>query len=427
MQILAIVPIILIVAFFLGELFKRLGLPPVVGQIIAGILFGIPLFENFLFADAPTLLIIDFLATLGILLLLFLAGLEIDIQKIKETSKDAILISFSSALLPFVLGVVFIRLFFPQYGLLTAIVFGGALMVTAEGVTVKVLMDLNSLNTRLGAILLAAGAIDDVFEVLFLSVIAVIGRGGSFTELATIPLEIAVFIVIAYVSFRVISKILRYLDKNVGDGTDLFTLVMVFILVLAALSESLQIGYLIGAIIGGFLLQASIKDISKHHKTEVINVIKLIALGFIVPFFFVNVGLKFDLSTLLSNVPLIAFTVIVACIGKIVGALIVKPFSTLSLEQVYYVGWAMNSRGAAELVIALIALQYGLIPTEIFSALVAMSIITTLIFPPILVRGIKKNPKLMDASSSKPPIDLIGRVKWLKRAKLFGTTKQPSK
>jgi len=423
MQILAIVPIILIVAFALGELFKRIGLPPVVGQIIAGILFGIPLFDNFLFTDSPTLLIIDFLATLGILLLLFLAGLEIDIQKIKETSRDAILISFSSALLPFVLGFVFVQLFFPQYGLVTAIVFGGALMVTAEGVTVKVLMDLNSLNTRLGAILLAAGAIDDIFEVLFLSVIAVIGRGGSFTELAAIPLEIAVFIIIAYISFRVISKLLRYLDKNVGDGADLFSLVMIFILVLAALSESLQIGYLIGAIIGGFLLQASMKDISKHHKTEMINVIKLVALGFIVPFFFVNVGLKFDLSTLSSNMPLIILTAIVACIGKIVGTLIIKPFSTLSLKQLYYVGWAMNSRGAAELVIALIGLQYGLIPTEIFSALVAMSIITTLIFPPILARGIRENPGLMDASSGKPSIDIVGKIKWLKRQKLFDTDK----
>ncbi|MDH5634890.1 MAG: cation:proton antiporter, partial [Candidatus Bathyarchaeota archaeon] len=81
MQILAIVPIILIVAFVFGELFKRVGLPSVIGQIIAGVLFGVPMLEDQLFADASTLIIIDFLATLGILLLLFLAGLEIDIEK----------------------------------------------------------------------------------------------------------------------------------------------------------------------------------------------------------------------------------------------------------------------------------------------------------------------------------------------------------
>jgi Kef-type K+ transport system membrane component KefB len=93
MQILAIVPIILVIAFILGELFKRVGLPPVVGQIIAGLLFGIPFLKNLLFEEGSALLIIDFLATLGILLLLFLAGIEI--QKIKETSRDSIARAFS--------------------------------------------------------------------------------------------------------------------------------------------------------------------------------------------------------------------------------------------------------------------------------------------------------------------------------------------
>ena len=141
------------------------------------------------------------------------------------------------------------------------------------------------------------------------------------------------------------------------------------------------------------------KKISSKHRNELLNVIKLIAMGFVVPFFFVNVGLTFDINTFLSNIPLIAVTVIIASVGKIVGTLIVKPVSSLSWKQLYYVGWAMNSRGAAELVIALIAIQYGLIPPEIFSALVSMSLITTLILPLILARGIKKNPGLMDAKA----------------------------
>ena len=415
MQILAIVPIVLIVAFVFGELCKRIGLPSVIGQILAGILFGVPLLENLLFSDSPTLLIIDFLATLGILLLLFLAGLEIDIEKIKETSRDSILISMSSALLPFLLGFVFLTVFFPQYGLLTALVFGGALMVTSEATKVKVLMDLNSLNTRLGAVMLAAGAIDDVFEVLFLSIVVVMAKGGGFTELARVPLEMLLFIVVAFISFKVISKVLRHLDKTSGDETELFSIVMIFVLVLAALSESLNVGYLIGAIIGGFLLQASMKDISRRQKRNLITEVKLVALGFVVPFFFVNVGLRFDFSTFYSNIPLVAATVILAFLGKMVGTLIVKPFSSLSWGQLYYTGWAMNSRGAAELVIALVAVQYGLIPLEIYSALVAMSLITTLTFPPVLARGIRKNHELMDGTLGKPRLDIMGKLKWSKR------------
>jgi Kef-type K+ transport system membrane component KefB len=401
MHILTIVPIILIVAFVLGELFRRIGLPRVVGQILAGMLFGIPMLENALFSEPSTLTILDFLATLGILLLLFLAGLEIDIEKVKETSRDSILISVSSALVPFFLGFAFITVLFPQYGLLTALIFGGALMVTSEGTKVKVLMDLNSLNTRLGAVMVAAGAIDDVFEVLFLSIVIVMAKGGSYAKLAAIPLEIVIFIVIAFIAFKAISKVLHHLDKHLGDDTDLFSVVMIFILVLAALSESLNVGYLIGAILGGFLLQLSIKGISRRHKRNLINEIKLVSLGFIVPFFFANVGLKFDFTVFLDNLPFIAGTVVAALVGKMVGTIMVKPLSTLSWRQLYYTGWAMNSRGAAELVIALVAVQYGLIPPEVYSSLVAMSLITTLLFPVVLARGLRTNPGLMDERAQR--------------------------
>lgn len=397
MEILAIVPIILIAAFLLGEIFKRIGLPSVVGQILAGLMFGIPVLKSLLFGEGSTLVIIDFLATLGVLLLLFLAGLEIEIEKIKETSRDSILVSLSSALVPFALGFLFITAVFPEQGFMSALIFGGAMMVTSEGTKVKVLMDLNSLNTRLGAVMLAAGAIDDVFEVLFLSLVVVLAKGGSLIEIAMIPVEIVVFLIVAFISFKVMSKVLQHLDRKTGEETGLFSVVMIFVLVLAALSESLNVGYLIGSILGGFLLQISLRGISKRNRKEMVNVVKLIALGFIVPFFFVNVGLTFDLTTLSSNLPVIVATILIAFFGKMIGTLIVKPVSTLSWKQLYYIGWAMNSRGAAELVIALIAIQYELISMEIFSALVAMSIVTTLIFPPVLARGIKRNPGLMDA------------------------------
>ena len=401
MEIIAIVPIILIAAYILGEMFKRIGLPSVVGQILAGLLFGVPAIKELLFGEGSALVIIDFLATLGVLLLLFLAGLEIEIDKIKETSRDSILVSLSSALVPFALGFLFITVFFPEYGFLSALIFGGAMMVTSEGTKVKVLMDLNSINTRLGAVMLAAGAIDDIFEVLFLSIVVIFAKGGNLFDLAMIPVEMIIFLIIAYIAFKIMSKVLQHLDKKPGEETGLFSIVMIFVLVLAALSESLNVGYLIGAILGGFLLQISLKEISKRNKREMINVIKLIALGFIVPFFFVNVGLAFDLSALSSNMPIIVATILIAFFGKMIGTLIVKPVSTLSWKQLYYTGWAMNSRGAAELVIALIAMQYGLISLELFSALVAMSIVTTLIFPPVLARGIKRNPGLMDAKSDR--------------------------
>ena len=405
MEIFVLVPLVLIVTFVMGLLFKRMGLPTVVGQILSGILLGIPFLKGILFDNEPSLIIIDFLAYLGIIFLLFLAGLEIDVEKIKETSRESLLISLSSALLPFSLGFAFMMLVFPSYGWLTALVFGGAMMVTSEATKVKVLMDLNSLNTHLGAIMLAAGALDDIFEVLFLALVAVIGHGGGLLELAAIPVEIVIFGVVAFVFFKLASKIFRYLDRNRGNQAEIFSLVVIFIMVLAALSEGLGIGYLIGAIAGGFILQIAMRSIHERHRKDMIKVTELIALGFIVPFFFANVGINFDYSTLFSNLALLIATVIIAFSGKIVGCLITKPFSRLTLKQLYYTGWAMNSRGAAELVIALAAKQFGLIPLDVFSALVAMSLITTLTFPPILARGINKNPGLMNVAASQPVKD----------------------
>lgn len=395
---LVVVPIILIAAFVSGELFKRVGFPPVVGQILSGMIFGVPLVEATLFSSESRG-VVDFLSVLGIVFLLFLAGLEIDIEKVRETSRDSILISFSAALVPLFVG--FFFLIVMGYDFLTALVFGGALSVTSEATKVKVLMDLNCLNTRLGAIMVAAGAIDDVFEVTFLSVVVVLAHGGNLVDIAMIPVQLTIFIAIAFIFFKVVSKVLNHLENNGGDDTELFSMVMIFVLVLAALSEILELGYLIGAIIGGFLLQLSLRSIRKKNREDMIRVTKMITLAFVVPFFFANVGINFDFNSLSTNTVLLIGTVAIAFIGKIFGTLIVKPFSSLSLEQLYYVGWAMNSRGAAELVIALIAYQFGLIPTEIFSVLVAMAMITTLTFPFVLSRGIKKNPKMMDEKIPK--------------------------
>jgi len=401
MEIFVLVPLILIVTFVMGFLFKRIGMPAVVGQILAGILLGIPVLRIVLFDSESSLVILDFLAYLGIIFLLFLAGLEIDIEKIRETSRESLLISLSSALIPFALGFTFMMLVFPSYGWLAALVFGGAMMVTSEATKVKVLMDLNSLNTHLGAIMLAAGALDDIFEVLFLALVAVIGRGGGLLELAVIPVEIIVFGAIAFAFFKVASKVFRYLDKNGGNQTEIFSLVVIFIMVLAGLSEGLGIGYLIGAIAGGFILQIAMRNIHENHRKDMIKVTELIALGFIVPFFFANVGINFEFDTLFSSLALLVATVAIAFSGKIIGCLIIKPFSRLTIKQLYYTGWAMNSRGAAELVIALAAKQLGLIPLEVFSALVAMSLITTLTFPPVLARGIRRNPGLMEVATSE--------------------------
>jgi Kef-type K+ transport system membrane component KefB len=384
-----VIAVVLGTAFLFNELFKKLKLPPVVGQILGGLILGIPLLKAFIFEGSTATEIVDLLAVVGILFLLLLVGLEIDLEKIRQSSKEAVLISLSAAIVPLILGFLFLKLL--GYSDIAALVFGGALSVTAEGTTVKVLMDANALNTKLGAITVSAGAIDDIFEVLFLSLVTIVGFGGSVFQLVYLPVEFLVFAAVTFVLFRIVSKVLQRVERT-GTDVELFSLVIIFVLAVASLSEALEMGYLLGAIVAGFLLQISMKRLQKKDEKEIITATKLITLSFVVPFFFVNIGLNFNYDYLAGNLLLLFVTIAIAFLGKIIGTLIVKPFSKLNLKQLYLIGWGMNSRGAVELVIALLALNHGLITQEVFSALVAMAIVTTLVFPFVLQHEIKKDP-----------------------------------
>ena len=275
-----------------------------------------------------------------------------------------------------------------------AIVFGGALAVTAGGTIVGVLMEFNACNTKLGAIFVAAGTIDDVLEVFLLSIIVMMIQGESLTQLALLPLQIVFFLIVSFILFKLMAKILPHFKLR-GDNVELFSVVMILLIGLAALSELLEIGYLLGAIFAGFLLQSSLKKVGKKRELEVINTTRLLTMAFIVPFFFATIGLNFDVGLIFANPLLSAAAVILAVGGAILGAFLTKPFSSLTFRQLYLVGWAMSSKGSVEMVIALLAKKYGLLPPEIFSALVAMAIITTLAFPFLLSREIKRNPSIM--------------------------------
>ncbi|MFH1788966.1 MAG: cation:proton antiporter, partial [Candidatus Altiarchaeota archaeon] len=171
---------------------------------------------------------------------------------------------------------------------------------------------------------------------------------------------------------------------------------------MATLSSALHIGFLIGAIAGGFMLQRGIHNIKKKSKKqkieeeEVHEGLKLVTLSFLAPFFFVNIGLSLDSSVFSISPILLVGTIIVAFAGKILGTIVIKPWTNLTPEQLYAVGWAMNSRGAVELIIALTALSLNLIPAYVFSVLVLTSIVTTATFPFVLRRQIEKNPGVMD-------------------------------
>ncbi|RLG17234.1 hypothetical protein DRN62_01780 [Nanoarchaeota archaeon] len=400
MSTILILATVLATSLLIKEICRRLRIPIIVGQISAGIVLGLPLIRSFLF-DPKSFSLIDLLSQLGILSLLFLAGLEIDFKKILENARDAILIALSSAFFPFIFGFLFVYFFFGGYfssqgfdPLTLSLVFGIALAVTSEGTKVKVLMDLNALDTRLGAIMVGAGAFDDLIEILGLSFVTALAQTGSTEELVMLPLNLLVFAFLFFLLAKVISRLLKYVERKETD-VDLFLLVLILMMGLAALSELFSLGSVIGAFVGGILMQLSMRKVKKKEEEDILDSFKLLSLAFLAPFFFANVGLNFNLQSLFVNPSLLVGTIFIAFIGKIVGTMAIKPLSRLGWKQLYVIGWAMNSRGAVELVIALMALGNGLLPLEVFSVLVVTSLVTTLTFPFVLEKEIRKDPKLL--------------------------------
>jgi len=431
-KIILVLSLCLLVSFIISEVFYRLRYPKVIGQILAGIVLGLPFFVDFLFpggymnalnAGGPSAIAVDILSGIGIIFLLLLTGLEIDCKKFRKTSRDVAMISISCTLIPFLFGFISIEALgnlgyiqeLQEYNLhLVALVVGACLSLTAGGTKVMILMELDKLNTKLGEIMLGAGLIDEILGIMFLSIVLLLTAGSVSSPLASViagipafggihqsmgawlhillfPVEFTVFILIVYMLFKFFPAIMRYIQREKSEVSE-FMIIILTGLLIAAFSEFIGLGTIIGALIAGIVIQLSIKDRKEEQKLA--NDLKVLTMGLVVPFFFLSIGLNFSVNSLFLNPILLLSIVFAATAGKILGAVLVKGLTDLSLRQLYLVGWGMNSRGAVELVIVLIARP--LLPVDVFSSIVAMAIITTVLSPIILENAVKIDPGVME-------------------------------
>ncbi len=388
-DILLLFFVVILATFVFGEVFSKLKFPKIVGQIIAGLFLGLPLFAWLFPAETrPSLLL---LSGLGIIFLLMLTGLEIDLKKIKKSSKDVVAIAFSSVLFSFCLGFAFALIM--GWQLIVAFVLGACLSLTSEATKSIALMQKNALKTKLGEIMIIAGTADDVFELLFLALLLVLVSRGGVQALIMLPLEIIGFFAVVFIALKFIPRFVG-LFKG-GSSEKYFTLTIILGLGIALLSSSLSLGPIIGALIAGLLLQKAFKSQKVEHAVE--SNLKIVTFGLVIPFFYLQIGLNFNLQAFGLYPLLILTVVLLGFIGKMLGTLAAKPFTKLKTNQLMLVGWGMNSRGVIELVIAEVARQnIPNFPIELYTAIVAMSLITTFAFPIALQYYLKKYPKIME-------------------------------
>lgn len=397
MEIFYILLVLLIASRIFAEVAVRFGQPELFGEIMAGILLGLIVhhFDNSfpILSDLDSNAIFTAVKDLGIFFLLLLGGIELRPGDMAKASKAGILVAAGGMVIPFFFALVIGYSFLPQSGYKTAqiIFLGTALSVTAVPVAIKVLMDMNLLESKMGRMIVSAAVIDDALSLLLLAVLTAVIKSGSLPgglELARLGMNVVLFFVltslIGYYVFPAAGKLFRKTRADEFELSMLLTAAFAY----AVLAEILGMHFILGAFQAGLFF--SRKQTSEETYNNIQSKIKGMTNGFLAPVFFASVGLHLDISALLVIPVFVLLLIVTATLGKLLGAGLAARLTGMNMKEAAAIGMAMNARGAVELVIADIALRAGVfsvpsppppIVAELFSAVVIMAVATTLLTP----------------------------------------------
>ena len=385
-------------AYFLAEIVKKLGLPRVVGQISAGLVLGIPLIRKYLSAT-DNLEILSFLANLGIVLLFYYVGLETDFRTVTKNIQQSVLISLFNTTIPLIIGFLMMKFLF-EFSTLVSLIIGISLSVSAQSVSLDILEELKLIKSKIGSLIISAGAVDDAIEIILVGILfSIFHVAGSDLTLITLFVEIVIFLVIVVIArVWLIPYSLKFFDRQ-KSTTARFTGALLLVLLIASFAEFLGVGLLIGAMIAGILVKQTIfKDekIPNWEEHDIAKSIHLISFGFLIPLFFVSVGLKVDFSSFIQEFWFVLLLLLISIIGTVGGSLIAVLIHHGKFKDGIILGWGLSPKGDVELVIATLALTNGIISINIFTSLVMMALLTTILSPIIFKKllGIHKSKKL---------------------------------
>jgi Kef-type K+ transport system membrane component KefB len=389
-EILTQLFVLLLAAKIGDEVFKRLGQPPVVGEILAGVIVG-PAVLGVYEVNAETTLF----AEIGVVLLLFQVGVETRINDLLRVGKTALSVGVLGVLIPFAGG--FIAVSVAGGELAVAIFLAAALTATSVGITSNVLRDLGALTTSSGRIILGAAVIDDVLAIMILSIAVGVAAGSfSATNIVTLLALALLFIGVVVVGGTQLLRRRRSLLTDPQFAETPFLPGMIIMLGLAALASFIGLAAIIGAFLAGMVVGES----SERHALEA-EVAPLAA--FFTPFFFGFIGAQVDLEGLadVASILLLAGITVLAVATKFVGAFIGAFRQGRARATV--IGWGMVPRGEVGIVVAGLGLSAGAIGGDLYSVVVGMAIATTLIVPPFLpglVRRAEPEPRSVEGSDA---------------------------
>jgi Kef-type K+ transport system membrane component KefB len=374
--------VILLAAKAAGYLSSRLGQPSVLGELLAGVLLG-PSLVNILglrFINSASLgETVSDLSQLGVLLLMFIAGLELHLHELASHRKVSLLASTGGLLLSIGLGWGAGRLFGMNGA--AALLLGLALGATSVSISARTLMELGVLRSRVGLALLGAAVADDILSILAFSIFLTVYSGSSsLASLTLIVLRMLAFLALA-VAFGlwVLPRLAAWVERlSISQGTLAFAIVILLVYGLAA-----ELVGQMAAIIGAFL--ACLMFARTLEKRGIEQGVTALAYGFFVPIFFINIGLTVNLRSLQAgNLWLMLAVTLAAILGKLLGAAGGARLGSLPWHESIQLGAGMVARGEVTLIIAAAGSRAGLINAGAFSAIVTAVLLSILVTPPLL-------------------------------------------
>jgi Kef-type K+ transport system membrane component KefB len=386
------IALILVLARLLGWVFRKIGQPAVIGEVIAGILLGPTLFNGWISAHLVPVDVRGFLsalASIGLVLFMFIVGFELDIALIRGKERIAASVSTGSIILPFGFGALLALWLYQSHptnsGELAFILFiGAAMSVTAFPVLARILTDRGMHRTQLGGLALASAAVDDIMAWSILAVVVAIAAGSSAGHGATWQILFAIpYLIVMFAVVRPLLKRLVDMRDKAGRLTpSILAIVLTGVMLSAWATEWMGIHFIFGAFLFGVIMpRAGVEKL----RYEILERLEQVSVLLLLPLFFINAGLKVDLSKVgLDGLVELLAILAVAIGGKFIGAYIGARLNKVRNQQAAALATLMNTRGLTELIILTVGAQLMVLDTKLYSLMVVMAVVTTVMTGPLL-------------------------------------------
>jgi len=394
-ELLVVILVLIVLARATGELMQRLGQLAILGELLIGVVLGAVIsYGPFTqFAGLTDNEVFGAITSLGMFFLMLMAGMEMDVRKLVRASRTGVAVALGGVIIPLGLGIFIGYIFLPDssYKFAQSFFIGVALSITAVPALSRVLIEMKQLDTRLGQTIMNGAIVDDVLGLFLLAILTtILAEGGTppAGELAILALKIIGFFLFVFIAGKYLMPRLGRISRLSKFEEMEFSIAMVIALVFGVAAEYAGMHFIIGALFAGMFLHEETfgKNVAAHLEEHV----KGITLGFLAPLFFVSIGLHVDLLALTTAPLFVLALLLAAIIGKVLGCGLPARLSAFSTRESLAIGSGMNGRGAVEIVVAVVALEAGLftqpvpvpsVVSSIFSGIVIMAIVTTVIVP----------------------------------------------